>query len=273
MKSIQISNGIYTGSENRNSLYDLEVPSDWNNRLIVFVHGFMGFKDWGAWNLVQSYFVSHGYAFAKFNLTHNGGTITEGIDFPDQKAFAENTYSYEVADVAYFRSHISSVIQADYTFLIGHSRGGGNVILHAKREQTDKIALWASISDIGSRFPLGSELEQWKNTGIRTILNGRTKQHLAQHYKIYRDFMENKHSLSIEFAIKSLPIPIFVVHGDKDKSVSITEGEALASWSKTKLEVIPNADHVFGASHPWENTTIPEQLLDVCERTLNFFNQ
>jgi pimeloyl-ACP methyl ester carboxylesterase len=272
MEAIRINNGIYTGSAGRKSLFDLEVPARWNKGLVIFVHGFMGFKDWGAWNLVQSYFVSHGFAFAKFNLTHNGGTSTKGIDFPDEEAFAQNTYSYEVADIAYFRSHIATLVHAEATFLIGHSRGGGDVILHAKQVQTDKIALWASISDIGSRFPTGPELEAWKHSGIRTILNGRTRQHLPQRYSLYQDFIENKTILTIERAIKALPIPMLVVHGDADSSVSIVEGEALASWSQTNLNIIPGADHVFGASHPWEKLDLPEHLLASCERTLNFFN-
>jgi len=272
MEAIRINNGIYTGSAGRKSLFDLEVPTHWNKRLVIFVHGFMGFKDWGAWHLVQSYFVSHGFAFAKFNLTHNGGTSTQGIDFPDEEAFAQNTYSYEVADIAYFRSHLATLIQADETFLIGHSRGGGDVILHAKQAQTDKIALWASIADIGSRFPTGSALEQWKHSGIRTILNGRTRQHLPQHYSLYQDFIENETTLTIELAIKAIPIPILVVHGDKDNSVSIAEGEALAAWCQTTLHVIPGADHVFGASNPWEKPNLPKHLLAVCEQTLNFFN-
>jgi len=271
MEAIRINNGIYSGSAGRKSLFDLEVPTHWNKRLVIFVHGFMGFKDWGAWHLVQSYFVSHGFAFAKFNLTHNGGTSTQGIDFPDEEAFAQNTYSYEVADIAYFRSHLATHIQADATFLIGHSRGGGDVILHAKQAQTDKIALWASISDIGSRFPTGSELEAWKHSGIRTILNGRTRQHLPQHYSLYQDFIENEIPLTIELAMKSLPIPVLVVHGDKDNSVSIAEGEALAYWCQTTLHVIPGADHVFGASHPWEKPNLPKHLVAVCEQTLNFF--
>jgi pimeloyl-ACP methyl ester carboxylesterase len=272
VEAIRINNGIYTGSAGRKSLFDLEVPARWNKGLVIFVHGFMGFKDWGAWNLVQSYFVSHGFAFAKFNLTHNGGTPTQGIDFPDEEAFAQNTYSYEVADIAYFRSHIATLVHAEATFLIGHSRGGGDVILHAKQIQTDKIALWASISDIGSRFPTGSELEAWKHSGIRTILNGRTRQHLPQRYSLYQDFMENETNLTIERAIKALPIPMLVVHGDTDSSVSIVEGEALASWSQTYLNIIPGADHVFGANHPWEKQDLPEHLLAVFKRTLNFFN-
>ena len=273
MDALQITNGIYKGSANRKSLFDLEVPSNWNKQVVIFVHGFMGFKDWGAWHLVQSYFVSHGYAFAKLNITHNGGTSTQGIDFPDPEAFAQNTYSYEVADIGFFRTHIATRIQAESTFLIGHSRGGGAVILHAKQTQTDKIALWASISDIGSRFPTGSELEPWKNKGTRTILNGRTRQQLPQKYSLYEDFQKNESQLNIEVAVKSMNTPILVIHGDQDRSVELTEGEALAAWSQTTLEVISGTDHVFGACHPWTKDELPKDLLEVCERTLDFFKR
>ena len=121
---------------------------------------------------------------------------------------AQNTYSYEVADIGYFLTHIATCIQAESTFLIGHSRGGGAVILHAKQTQTDKIALWASISDIGARFPKGSELDPWKNNGTRTILNGRTRQQLPQKYTLYEDFQKNESQLNIEAAVKSMNTPI-----------------------------------------------------------------
>ncbi len=90
---ITIKNKSYSGSNNRESLIDFEIPENFNNQIIVFVHGFMGFKDWGAWNLVQDFFTKQGFGFCKFNLSHNGGTIENGIDFPDEEAFGLNTYS------------------------------------------------------------------------------------------------------------------------------------------------------------------------------------
>jgi hypothetical protein len=48
----RITNGIYKGADGRESLYDLLLPDSWQGDLILFVHGFMGFKDWGAWNVV-----------------------------------------------------------------------------------------------------------------------------------------------------------------------------------------------------------------------------
>ena len=41
----------------------------------------------------------NGFAFVKFNFSHNGGTIENPIDFPDLKAFGNNTYGKEVADL------------------------------------------------------------------------------------------------------------------------------------------------------------------------------
>ena len=53
---MKLVNRIYTGSNGRQSLIDLELPENFNGNLVVFVHGFMGFKDWGAWHLVQEFF-------------------------------------------------------------------------------------------------------------------------------------------------------------------------------------------------------------------------
>lgn len=64
--------------------------------------------------------------------------------------------------------------------------------------------------------------------------------------------------------------PMLVIHGDQDRSVELAEGEALATWSQTKPSVIPGADHVFGASHPWTKDELPQDLLEVCKRTSEF---
>ncbi len=52
-----------------NSTTEKECP------IVVFCHGYKGFKDWGAWNLMATHFANTGYCFIKFNFSHNGGTI------------------------------------------------------------------------------------------------------------------------------------------------------------------------------------------------------
>ena len=67
--------------------------------LVVFSHGYKGFKDWGPWDLVGKEFAKHNFVFVKFNFSHNGGTLNNPIDFPDLKAFGNNNYTHELDDI------------------------------------------------------------------------------------------------------------------------------------------------------------------------------
>ena len=58
--------------------------------IVIFCHGYKGFKDWGAWNLVGKAFANKNFFFIKFNFSHNGGTVENPIDFPDLESFGNN---------------------------------------------------------------------------------------------------------------------------------------------------------------------------------------
>jgi len=270
---MKLANSVYQGSNGRSSLIDLEIPENFNGELILFVHGFMGFKDWGAWHLVQQFFTEKGYGFCKFNLSHNGGTTENGIDFTDEEAFGNNRYSYELFDIECALKWVMSKVSGlSHIRLIGHSRGGGAVILaghtFASSYPISSLHTWAAISDIGMRFPSGTELNQWEKTGVRHVKNGRTHQDLPQYFSLYEDFKQHERELNIQKAIQNLSIPITIHHGGQDTSVPITEGESLARWANVELHVIPSADHVFGASHPWTSSNLPKELAVLCEQTL-----
>jgi pimeloyl-ACP methyl ester carboxylesterase len=267
-----MKNLIYLGSNNRESLIDFEIPNNFNQEIIVFIHGFMGFKDWGAWNLVQDYFTKKGFGLCKFNISHNGGTIENGIDFPDEESFGRNTYSKELNDVFCVLNWIDNQgISYSKLHVIGHSRGGGIAVLAASSDQRiSSVTSWAGISDIESRFPAGKELEEWKSSGVRYVQNGRTKQNLSQYYSLYEDFIENKSKLDIAEACRKVRIPASVIHGAEDTSVLPSEGELNAKRLNVQLHLIENADHVFGASHPWNSEQLPKALNEVCDLTLTF---
>jgi pimeloyl-ACP methyl ester carboxylesterase len=269
---ITIKNKSYKGSNNRESLIDFEIPENFNGEIVVFIHGFMGFKDWGAWNLVQDYFKKKAFGFCKFNLSHNGGTIENGIDFPDEESFGRNTYSKELNDVNCVLNWIDKQ-GVSYTklHLIGHSRGGGIAFIAASIDQRiSSVTSWAGISDIESRFPAGKELENWKSSGVRYVQNGRTKQNLPQYYSLYEDFIENKRLLDIGKACFNMKIPACMIHGSDDTSVFPSEGELNAKRLNVPLQLIENADHVFEASHPWNSNQLPKALNEVCDLTLTF---
>ena len=79
--------------------------------MVIFCHGYKGFKDWGAWNVVAGTFQKKGIHFCKFNFSLNGGTLDNPIDFPDLQSFAKNTYTQEVNDLDRVIDHMYSNYQ------------------------------------------------------------------------------------------------------------------------------------------------------------------
>lgn len=272
MKEINSRNQIYIGSNDRKSLVDLTIPTSFNGKLIVFIHGYMGYKDWGCWHLVEKFYTDLGFGFCKYNVSHNGGTIDNPIDFSDLKAFGENNYSKELNDLQQVLNWLEiQLTTLPDIYLIGHSRGGGIALLTAFDPRVKKIATWATICDIEKRFPEGKQLQVWKTQGIRYVENGRTLQKMPNNYSQYEDFQTNKDKLNIEKACLHSTKTTFVVHGDQDTSVEIEEGRHIAIWLKTRLFEIEDANHTFGATQPWLDPDMPEHLMKVCEITCGFF--
>jgi uncharacterized protein len=272
MTEIRLKNQVYLGAADRESAVDITIPTSFNGKMIVFSHGFMGFKDWGCWQLVEDYFTAIGFGFCKYNVSHNGGTASHPIDFPDLSAFAENSYSKEKYDLQQIFAWIEKKISPiPSLYLIGHSRGGGIALLTANDYRVNKIASWSAICSIEKRFPEGSDLKEWQKDRIRFIENGRTLQKMPQSYTQYQDFLENREQLSIEDACKSSTTPTLLVHGSMDSSVLIEEGKNLAKWLNTELIIVEEANHTYGSAQPWTDRQLPKHLRHVCKKTAAFF--
>lgn len=271
---IELKNKKYIGSDGRIALYDIFLPTN-PEGIIVFSHGYKGFKDWGAWHLVAKFFLDNNFAFIKFNFSHNGGTDQEPVDFPDLDAFGKNTYSKELFDLEKMITIADRIcVEKQWQIpihLIGHSRGGGITIIQGKHdERIAKVVSWAGVSNFENRFPQGDELEDWKISGMYEVENGRTKQRMPHFYSFYEDFLEHKERLSIQQACENMSKPFIQIHGDMDLAVSISEGIMISRWTDTVLEIIKGAGHTFQTSHPWESNELPEDMKRVVEKTLHF---
>ncbi|AUC21548.1 alpha/beta hydrolase [Polaribacter sejongensis] len=250
-------------------------------KVVIFCHGYKGFKDWGAWNLMAEAFAEAGFFFIKFNFSHNGGTAENPIDFPDLEAFGNNNYTKELDDLESVMDWISSEekykneVEINDISIIGHSRGGGIVLLKANEDaRVKKVISLAAVCDFGSRSSTIGDLENWKKTGVKYVLNGRTKQNMPHFYQFYLDFKENEERLNIQKAVENLKIPQLIIHGDKDTSVSIDEGKNIHSWNaESQFEVIKNADHVFNVSHPWKKENMSKELEEVTENCIDFLKK
>lgn len=252
-----------------------------NQPVVVFCHGYKGFKDWGAWNLMAKHMAKAGFCFIKFNFSHNGGTIDNPIDFPDLEAFGNNNYTTELNDLGDVLDWIQSAfktnphVSQDEINLIGHSRGGGIAILKASEDKRiSKLITLASVSDFGSRFGSADDIKEWKATGVRYVQNGRTKQQMPHYYQFYEDFLNNEKRLHIKSSTEQLEIPTLIVHGDKDTSVSINEAYNIHNWhKKSTLKLIENADHVFNTKHPWDKDELSDALNKVTNSSVKFLKQ
>ena len=270
---MKISNEKYIGSEKREALIDLEIPENFTRNILVFVHGYMGFKDWGTWNMMQSYFVEKGFGFCKFNMTHNGTTPEYPIDFVDLEAFGNNCYSYEKKDLLHVFDWLEEKINISECslHLIGHSRGGGITLLCSGDSRVSSVITLAAISSIEKRFSFEQKvIEEWKKTVVRFVKNSRTNQDLPHNFSQYLDFQINKEELSIQAACESCSKPMLIIHGDKDESVSIAEGYDLSHWSKNELHIIQDATHTFGGTHPYNFKKLPTHLNECCETIYEF---
>lgn len=276
------NNLILEQAQKRPIVYDLYYnPSPKALPLVIFSHGYKGFKDWGAWDLVAKAFAEAGFCFLKFNFSHNGGTIEQPIDFPDLEAFAENNFSLELDDLDRLLKSLGfGVVNEEQKIstisLIGHSRGGGTVIIKAAEDsRIAKVVTWASVSDFKARFQENTpQFEKWKETGITYIENTRTKQQLPHYFQFYEDYKQNEERFHILTSVSKLSIPQLIIHGDNDETVAIKEASAIHRANPNSvLEIIPGADHVFGAVHPWEENHLPEDLKKVTDITIDFLKQ
>jgi len=273
-------NHILSRTNKKPILWDTFFESNSKQKpLVIFCHGYKGFKDWGAWDLVAEEFSDAGFFFVKFNFSHNGGTMEQPIDFPDLDAFAENNYSKELEDLGDMMDYLHSMdnpfyeeINPNQVILIGHSRGGGIAILKASEDdRITQLVTWAGVDDFGSRMGSEEEIAQWKKEGVKYVLNGRTKQQLPHNYQFYEDFKVNENRFHIESAVKKIHIPQLIVHAVEDTSVNYEAAQSIRDWNpESKLLAITDSDHVFGASHPWSREELPSKLKGTVSETISF---
>ena len=274
-----INNQIIKGKHNKPILTDyIFKENNQTKPIIIFCHGYKGYKDWGSWNLMAKEFAKNDLFFVKFNFSHNGGTIENPIDFPDIEAFSNNNYSIEMDDL---ESVINSVLndnqfhkEIDKTniTLIGHSRGGGIAILKASQNnKITKVISLNGISDIEARFPKGEALEAWRKAGVGYIQNTRTKQQMPNKFQVYEDFMANKENLIIKDAVESLEIPQLIIQGTSDTVVLPIEAENMHKWNpKSKLLLVKNMDHALGNTQPWLDKKMPYFMEKVVDESIGF---
>ena len=134
-----------------------------------------------------------------------------------------------------------------------------------------KVISLAGVSDYKSRFPKNEKLQEWEEKKVYFVKNGRTHQEMPHFYQFFRDFEKNEKRLNIKKATQNLEIPLLIIHGNNDASVSINEAKNLHKWnSKSTFKIIESSNHVFGTSHPWDKERVSEELSEAIEIAIDF---
>lgn len=276
MQITKKQNIIISNPETKEFLADAYYPeTDKKLPLIIFVHGYKGYKDWGAWNMMAEKFAEAGFFFVKFNFSHNGTTIEDVHNFADLEAFGNNNYSKELSDLGAVIDYCTQHENVDdqKVILMGHSRGGGiSIIKTFEDERINGLITLASVDTL-DRFPKNDAFERWEKAGVFYVLNGRTKQEMPHYYQFYEDFKKNEMRFDVERATEMAKAQMLIVHGTQDESVSIKSAEHLHILNpNSELFLIEDANHTFGAKEPWEENELPKDLNEVVEKSIEFIN-
>jgi pimeloyl-ACP methyl ester carboxylesterase len=241
---------------------------------IVVLHGFKGFKDWGMFPPAADRLAQAGFTVVTFNLSGSGVDARGEFTWADR--FGRNTYSIELADTdrvidALERGELGTAAPSSLG-LLGHSRGGGDAVLHAARDPRIRaLVTWAAISGVDRWTP--DTHADWRDRGVLDVVNARTGQVLPLYTDLLDDVEQHGHdALDILAAAGRIAAPWLIVHGRTDESVPFAEAGRLRAASGsavTELLAIDGTGHTFGTVHPW--TGMPIEFDRVLRATATWF--
>jgi pimeloyl-ACP methyl ester carboxylesterase len=243
---------------------NISAPSD-PRALVVVIHGFKGFKDWGFFPWLAEHLCAEELAVVRFNMSRSG--IGENMDTFDRlDLFRDDTYSTQIADVLTTVRYAQSRFDALPTFLVGHSRGGGVALLSAQDiSDLAGVVTWSAISHV-DRWDADAK-RKWRADGYMDIENQRTKQMMRMSTAMLDDAVNH----DIVAAVEKLDVPLLVVHGGRDESVPVEEArEISASARDCSLVILESASHTYNAIHPLVN--VPRELSYAAAVTSHFCN-
>ena len=236
--------------------------------LVVVVHGFKGFKDWGFFPWTAQRLAEHRLAVCRFNMSRSGiGDDPETFDRLD--LFEHDTYSTQLRDLETVVRHAQGEFPSLPTFLLGHSRGGGIALLGAQDVPNLRgVIVWAPISRV-DRWDDATK-RSWRERGVLEVENARTKQVMRMSPAMLDDYEANAERLDILAATSRIDVPLLVVHGARDESVPVEEGRLIASRARQSSMAVLQASHTFNAIHPLVH--VPFELIAAAELSAHFVN-
>jgi dienelactone hydrolase len=249
--------------------------------VVIFLHGFKGFKDWGPWPTLMERLASVGIVTLAFNFSHNG--IGEDLqNFTELDRFARNTFTRDLQEISDVLRAITegklpidpALVDTARIGLVGHSRGASTAILAGCYSSNVKaVCALAPVATFGRWTE--RQADAWRHAGYTDITNSRTGQVLRLNSSLLEDYERHRDRLNILEAAATIAHrqkPLLIVAASEDMTAQLKESEAIATAGvapTTSLEIISRTGHTFGTEHPFNGTT--PAFEKVVELTSSFF--
>ena len=272
------------GAQGEAILGNTHVPGSAPRGVVLIVHGFLGYKDYGMFPVLARSFADAGFIAHRFNLSNSG--MTNDIEtFARPDLFERDTWHNQVTDV---QAVINATNGEDLAgtglpvCLFGHSRGGDTCLLAAADMSERKdgpvpcavvtaaapSALCRLDESVQSHLLEHGSLEHTSNRTGQTLRIGRA-------WLLEQLDDPALHDLCAR--VRSISCPMLFVHGEDDPTVPLADAEELAEAGRSgqrsaQVRLIPGANHVFNTPNPMPtNEAPPEALGHLIDAAVGFF--
>jgi len=242
---------------------DLFSPDNLPALVVVCIHGFKGFKDWGFWPEVASRLGGAGFGVVRFNFSHSGiGADLE--TFSEVGLFESGTYTREMEDLREILSRLterrlpgSEGLDVSRVGLLAHSRGSVSALAVAASGEfpVRSVVLWNPVSSV--LWWDEETRRRWREAGFWETVNSRTGQVFRMKTALLDDAEQNRERLHPAVNAERLHLPLLAVVAAQDETVPAAAGRRLASSAGElgAVHEIAATGHTFGAAHPFSGST------------------
>lgn len=214
-------------------------------KLVILVHGLLGYEDWAPLLEASRYFSKKGFAVFRFNLYH----WEKGA-----RRFRETTLSQHSRDletvINYFKKKYNSI------FVAGHSYGGLTV-LNADVSDVTAVALWDPSSFIEhppTYFRYSKKFKKYILPGAFDVL-------------VEKKYVDNLKKYPYELdLISNIKKPVFIAYANGKDAVLKRSSKRYFKHANEPKELLS----VPGASHCFREEGVAEVLF---AGTVKFFNK
>jgi len=247
--------------------------------LVIVAHGFRGFKDWGFFpylcqSLSRSGFVTLSFNHALCGVRENPYQITDPLGFSNNSTTQElKDWDLILDSVLTGNLPYSGRIKLHALGIVGHSRGGSyGILLSSRFRQIQTVVAWGAIETF-QRFSPEAQ-RRWRQDGLIEVGNEDSEKRLGLKVAALDALEQNYDRLDVLRSMRGLSIPVLLLHGRVDQTVSVAEAYKLwecADHHLCRFHIIENAGHTFKTRHPFTSPSQP--LMEAVSCTISWLER